>query len=187
MDFATLRGTLKAYWPGGQQAAHCVIRLSLREAYGGTQRLVEQDGAGVPVRVPPGVHTGDKIYIPDTSQRGSLMDRYCLVVVNDTAPFKRMGDDLHFELLIDAYSAIRGAEAAVPTLRGETTLTIPPWTAPGSTLRLQGLGMPRLGQPGAYGDLCVHLQVVVRNTATELERRLIGDIAGLSGWRFGRH
>jgi hypothetical protein len=38
-----------------------------------------------------------------------------------------------------------------------------------------------------HGDLCVHLQVIIPAEATPLERKLIGDVAWLCGWRFERH
>jgi len=183
MQYLQLRDSLRGYWPGGQLTGALVIGLSLSEAYQGGRRTLVHHGQRVTITIPPGVHTGAKIYLPPMGPVGPREAEYCTVVVHDQAPFKRCGDDLLLDANIDAFTAIVGGVVRVPTLFGHAPLSVPPGTAPGSILRLPGLGMPRLGHPHDHGDLCVHLRVRVRANATPLERKLIGDSAWLHGWR----
>ncbi len=187
MEYMRFVDTLRAYWPGGQEIVSCVIGLSLSEAYRGGRRMVERDGRHLAVMIPAGVHTGAKVYYPRLGQQSASEADFCTIVVHDEPPFKRCGDDLLMEFTIDAFTAILGGEVVVPTLFGKATLTVPAGTAPGATLRLEGLGMPVLGHPQEHGDLCVHLQVTVPEDATKLERRLIADNVWVRGWRLGHH
>jgi curved DNA-binding protein len=183
MDYQQVFDTLQDYWPGAQEAAVCVLDLTLLEAYTGTTRTIDWDGQPHTLTLGAGIHTGAKVYLPGRGQATPHAAEFCTVVVGDQPPFKRCGDDLHLEFTIDAFTAILGGEVRVPTLLGQAPLTVPPGTAPGSSLRVPGLGMPIDGRPEAHGDLCVHLTVTVPAGATDLERQLIADNAWLRGWR----
>jgi DnaJ-like protein len=187
MAYTNYLDTLQAYWPGAQQVVRHVIKLSLSDAYRGGQRTIERDGMRMRVTIPAGVHTNAKIYYPRLGRQSAHEADYCTVLVHDEPPFKRCGDDLHLEFIIDAFTAILGGEVVVPTLLDKATLSIPAGTAPGTTLRMEGLGMPMLGHPQQHGDLCVHLRVTVPDDATELERKLIADTVWLRGWHLGHH
>ena len=187
MEYQQFRDSLSGYWPGGQMVARSVIGLSLSEAYQGGRRTIERDGVVLPVTIPAGVHTGTKVYLARLGRGNARQAEYCAVVVHNQPPFKRSGNDLHLEFSIDAFTAILGGVVTVPTLFGQTELTVPPGTAPGSTLRLPGFGMPVLGHPQTHGDLCVHLQVDVPENVTDLERKLIDDCVWLRGWRLSQH
>jgi curved DNA-binding protein len=186
MDYAHVTDTLQAYWPGGQEQPECVIEVSLHEAYHGVERTIDVNGATLPVVIPAGVHSGAKVFPHGLNLEGPHGYQFCTVEVRDEPPFKRYGNDLHLDDKIDAFVAILGGEVTVPTLLGETQLTIPPGTAPGTTLRVPGQGMPINGHPEAHGDLLVHLEVQMPAHMTELERKLIADNAWLRGWRLGR-
>ena len=187
MQYAQVRDTLRGYWPGGQLIEPNVLGLSLSEAYHGARRVIERDGRRLLVNIPPGVHTGAKVYVTRTSQSNARRAEYCTIVVHDQPPFKRYGDNLHLEFSIDAFVAILGGTVQVPTIDGQAALQVPPGTAPGTTLRLPGQGMPIFGGPDQHGDLCVHLHVTVPEQATPLERKLIDDTAWLHGWHFHHH
>ena len=187
MEYMRFEDTLRGYWPGGQVAVPCVIGLSLSEAYRGGRRVVERDGVRMAVTIPPGVHTGTKVYFPRLGHQSAREADFCTTVVHDAPPFKRCGDNLHLEFSIDAFTAILGGEVVVPTLFDQATLTIPAGTAPGTTLHMEGLGMSVLGHPQEHGDLCVHLAVTIPEQANALERKLIADNIWLRGWRLGHH
>jgi DnaJ-class molecular chaperone len=187
MEYLRLEDAVRGYWPGGQLIVACVIGLSLSEAYRGGRRMIERDGVRTAVMIPPGVHTGAKVYFSSLGHQSAREADYCAVVVHDEPPLKRCGDDLHLEFTIDAFAAILGGEVEVPTLFDKATLTIPAGTAPGTTLRMAGLGMPVLGNPQEHGDLCVHLKVTIPEAATQLERKLIADNVWLRGWHLAHH
>jgi curved DNA-binding protein len=183
MEYPQLRDSLSGYWPRGQMSGSWVIGLTLSEAYQGVRRTIEHNGLRLRVTIPAGVHTGAKVYLPHRDRGSATVAEYGTIVVHDQPPFKRCGDDLLLDYTIDAFTAIVGGRVMVPTLFSQTLLTVPPGTGPGTTLRLASFGMPVLGHPQEHGDLCVHLRVQVRATATALERKLIVDNAWLRGWR----
>jgi curved DNA-binding protein len=183
MDYEHVFDTLRDYWPGGQEAPVCVVRLSLAEAYRGARRTIDWDGAPLTLTIPAGVHSGTRLYLPRHGHPTTHAAEFCTVLVDDAPPLKRCGNDLHLDFTIDAFTAIVGGEVQVPTLAGLALLRVPPGTGPGTTLRLPGGGMPLYGRPEEHGDLCVRLHVRVRPSATALERKLIDDSAWLRGWR----
>jgi DnaJ-class molecular chaperone len=70
---------------------------------------------------------------------------------------------------------VLGGRVTVPTVTGDVTLTIPPGSNTGSTLRLKGKGIPaRGGEPA--GDQYVRLKVVLPKPADEELK------AFLEGW-----
>ena len=183
MEHLQLRDSLRGYWQGGQTSGALVIGLTLSEAYRGVPRSIEHHGLRLPVTIPAGVHTGAKVYLRPRGRSSANEAEYCTIVVRDEPPFKRCGDDLMLDYTIDAFTAILGGTVMVPTLFAKVPLIVPPGTPPGSTLRLEGFGMPVLGHPQDHGDLCVHLRVTIPERATALERKLIADSAWLRGWR----
>jgi len=186
MEYLQLRDSLRGYWPGGQMSGSLVIGLTLSEAYHGLRRTIEHNGLRLPLTIPAGVHTGAKVYLPRRGRSSATEAEYCTIVVHDEPPFKRCGDDLLLDYTIDAFTAILGGTVMVPTLFAKAPLPVPPGTAPGSTLRLEGFGMPVLGHPSEHGALCVHLRVTIPDSATVLERKLIDDSAWLRGWRLNQ-
>lgn len=186
MEYPQVLDTIGSYWPQGLGGPHCLLNISLREAYTGAQRVVERNGERVRLAIPPGVHTGDRIYLPRSGREDAQGVHFCTVMVADQPPFKRFGADLHLDWSIDIRTFIHGDTVLVPTLSGQARLEVPAWTAPGTTLRLTGKGMPILNHPDMYGDLCIHLQATMPANATPLERQLIADAVRLSGWRLER-
>ncbi len=73
--------------------------------------------------------------------------------------FRVEGDALRREIAVTLDEAVLGAKVRVPTLDGPVTLTVPPKTSGGRTLRLKGKGLPRAG--GGRGDLLVALKIVL--------------------------
>ena len=182
MVYPQVVDTFRSYWPGERATPQAVVHLSLAEAYQGAQRTVEHAGRLVTLDLPPGVRSGARVYLPRTGQERTHVADYCGVIVHDQPPFQRSGDDLLLTWVVDVRSLFTGRAVAVPTLAEPAMLTIPAWTAPGTILRVPGRGMPVLGRPGAYGDLCVHLHVRLPAEANDLERRLIADLLKLQHW-----
>ncbi|MCC7359834.1 MAG: hypothetical protein IT317_10175 [Anaerolineales bacterium] len=182
MVYPQVVDAFRSYWPGERPAPRAVLHLSLAEVYHGAQRTVEYDGRSVTLDLPPGVHSGARVYLPRTGHEHASVAEYCGVIVQDQPPFQRMGDDLLLEWTVDVRSLCSGCQEEVPTLAGPATLTIPAWTAPGTILRVAGRGLPILGRPGLFGDLCVHVHGRMPAEATDLERRLIADLINLQHW-----
>ena len=116
------------------------------------------------VKVPPGVSTGQKLKLTakGNAARGTGDAGDLLVIVNvaEHDLVRRRGDDVLLDLPLTFAELVTGADVAVPTLDGVTTIRIPPASAPGRILRLGGRGLPRMGT-ASRGDLHVELTLDV--------------------------
>ena len=136
----------------GRPCAACVGR--------GVRRMVE----GVNVAIPPGVDAGCQVRIagegsaaPFGGPRGDLV---VSTRVQEHPHFTRKGDNVHCEVPITVWEALRGARIRVPTPQGEAVVVLPAGTAGRSVFRLRGQGIPRLAGDGP-GDLFVTVRVEI--------------------------
>ncbi len=134
------------------------------------------------VKIPAGVETGSRVRVagegPGGAGGGGRGDLYLKVTVRSDPRFERKGDDLYMDLPVPAFDAALGAEVAVPTLKGQVSMKIPPETSSGRTFRLPGYGMPHLKGGGA-GDQYVKVQVVIPAGLSPRERELFQDLRAL--------
>jgi len=134
------------------------------------------------VKIPAGVDTGSRVRVaaegPSGAGGGGRGDLYLKVSVRADPRFERRGDDLHVELPVPASEAALGAEVAVPTLKGQVSMKIPPETSSGRTFRLPGYGMPHLKGGGA-GDQYVKVQVTIPTGLGPREKELYQELRTL--------
>jgi curved DNA-binding protein len=166
-----------------EEAIKYPVEISLEEAYHGTKYIVRHGATHMEIDIPPGVRTGTRIRVPTTGDAlPAVSDTYLVIVIRPHPKFRRVGDNLHTRLSVDLFTALLGGEVRVPTLAGEMTFTLPPETPSGKTFCITGKGMPHLRQPREHGDLYVHTRVHVPADLTDLERKLIADVASWHGW-----
>ena len=165
-----------------------LTEVTLAEAYKGTERVLELQGAEgtsrtLTVKVPAGVRDGQRIRLAGQAHAGDgggrAGDLFLQVKVKPDPRFTRDGDDLRMELPVALHEAILGAEVIVPTLKGRVSLRIPPDTQNGRTIRLAGQGMPRAG--GGSGDLYVSVKLVLPTKLSDKERAYVQEIAAAHG------
>lgn len=148
--------------------------VSLHEAaMGGTRRVMLADGRQLEVRIPVGVKEGQQVRLKgqgNPGERGGPPgDALIAIKIAEHPNFRLDGRDLKMDLPITLKEAILGGKIGVPTLTGEVTLTVPPNSNSGRTLRLKGKGMPSSGSDPA-GDLYLRLVVTLPEKADrELE------------------
>lgn len=137
------------------------------------------------VKVPPGVATGQKLKIrgKGNDSRGDHMsgDLFVLVNVEDHPLFRRRGDDLLCEVPATFFEAALGADLAVPTLDGNTTIRVPAGTPSGKIFRLAGRGLPNLETPKRRGDLHYKVNVEVPTQLADRERAALRTAAEALG------
>lgn len=146
---------------------------------------VEDGQRSISVEVPPGVSTGTRLRL---SQRGEAVGRngragdlHVELVVSDDPRFERRDIDLIHKVRLDMVAATLGTRLKVPLLDGGATdLEIPPGTQPGSVFKIEGYGVPRLGQRGR-GDLMVVAAVEVPGEVSEEQTRLLREFERLRG------
>jgi curved DNA-binding protein len=162
------------------------IEITLAEAFGGAQRIVELDGRRLEVKIPAGVKTGSRVRVAGEAPAGAAKggprgDLYLRIKVLPHPNFERRDDDLHCEVAVDLFAALLGGEVHVPALAGSVALRIPAGTQVGRTFRLAGQGMPRLRAPQERGDLYARVRVMLPEKLSEAEQKLVRDWAALRG------
>jgi DnaJ-class molecular chaperone len=161
-----------------------VVYLDFLEAVRGATREVElvssdgrKDSERIEFRVPPGVTDGQKIRIRGKGQhgRGGQGDLIVTCRVQPHAYFKRNGLDILLDLPLSVKEAVLGAKIDVPTIDGESTLTVPPGTSGGAKLRLRSKGIddPRSGR---RGDMIVTVRVIVPKDVSDEGRAALDQI-----------
>ena len=143
--------------------------VSLHEAaLGGTRRVVLADGRQLEARIPPGVKEGQQIRLRGQGAPGENGgppgDAFITIHIAPHPFLERDGLDLRMDLPVTLKEAILGGKVLAPTLTGSVTLTIPPHSNSGRTLRLKGKGMPGTGGESP-GDLYVRLIVTLPEPA----------------------
>lgn len=137
--------------------------LPFRQAVEGSTVRLTVDGNAMTVRIPPGVHNGQKIRLRGKGQPGrgggEAGDLVVTVVVEHHPVFSLHGHNVHLTVPVTFPEAALGATIEVPTLDGGVVrLKVPAGTRSGQTLRVKGRGAPVAGAPG---DLMVTVEVAV--------------------------
>ena len=134
------------------------------------------------VNIPKGVREGQRIRLAGQGAAGagagSKGDLFLIVHFNENAAYERKGDDLYVDLPVSLYDLVLGAEARVPTMTGDVTMTIPAGTQNNKMLRLSGKGMPKRKDAG-YGDEYVRLIAQLPTNLTDKEQKLFRELAGI--------
>jgi molecular chaperone DnaJ len=135
------------------------------------------------VKVPPGVDDGMVIRLPGQGEAnangGPPGDLLIHAHVRRHPTFERHGDDLYIVQSVTFPDAALGRKLRVAGLVGEALqVTIPAGTQSGTALRLNGKGMPKVGEEGK-GDLFVVVEVRTPTDVSDRERALLLELAKL--------
>ena len=133
-------------------------------ARGGSRRIVLPDGREVDMRIPVGVRDGQQIRLKGQGapgrENGPAGDVLLTISVAAHPSMTRDGNDLRMDLPVTLGEAVLGGKVNVATLTGPVTLTIPPGSNSGTSLRLKGKGIPAHGGKPA-GNLYIRLVVTL--------------------------
>ncbi len=94
--------------------------------------------------------------------------------------FTRHGDDVVCQAPISFPQAVLGCEIEVPTLEGDTKLTIPHGTPTGKVFRISGLGVQHLHGRGR-GNQLVQVEIQVPKKLSAEQESLLREYARLTG------
>ncbi len=150
------------------------------------ERCAACEGQGLVIRdeeldvsIPPGVDDGAVKVVKGFGEHGrgggSDGDLHVLVRVREHDTFVRRGLDLHAQLTVTFPQATLGAKVKVPIIDGSADLEIKPGTAPGTTYRMRGKGVPAL-RSARRGDQLVHVEVDVPRKLSAEARRLVEEL-----------
>jgi molecular chaperone DnaJ len=130
----------------------------------------------LPVKVPEGVDTGDRIRLSGEGEAGRNGgppgDLYVEIRVREHAIFERDGSNLSCEVPISFVSASLGGTVEVPTLNGDVALKVPPETQSGRVFRLREKGIKPV-RGGPTGDLFCRIVVETPVNLTEEQQELL--------------
>jgi curved DNA-binding protein len=158
------------------------VRLSLEEAFRGTERTVQLDGRSFTARIPRGATDGQRLRLAGKGgpggNGGPAGDLYLQIVLEPHPLYRVSGHDLEIEVPLAPWEAALGAQVEIPTLEGRVTMKVPVGSKAGQKLRLAGKGLPRPG--GGAGDLYAVLGIVVPATLTEREKALFEELRAAS-------
>jgi molecular chaperone DnaJ len=130
------------------------------------------------VKIPAGARDGTRVRLAHEGSGGTAGgargDLYVVVRVKPHPRFERKGDDLVTDVPLPLDDAVLGGEVEVETLNGKRiAIKIAPLTQNGRSIRLGGLGMPKLDAKGKdQGDLFAKVRVVLPEELSDEERQL---------------
>jgi molecular chaperone DnaJ len=137
------------------------------------------------VKIPAGVDHGSQIRLTgegDGGARGGPAGNlYVDLQVQPHEHFKRIEDDLVYDLPLNVAQAALGSKVVVPTLDGEEIdLELKPGVQHGDVHVARGYGVPHLRGAGR-GDLLVRLHVVTPTRLTEEQREIMQQLSEMLG------
>ncbi|HEX9745492.1 MAG TPA: molecular chaperone DnaJ [bacterium] len=134
------------------------------------------------IKIPPGVDTNSRVRYEGMGEAGPnggpAGDLFVIARVAEHPFFKRKGDNLYCDIPVSVYEAALGEKVRVPTLNGETTLTIPSGVSSGEEITLKSKGMPHLRGWG-NGDQVCRIKVVTPAGLTRKQRELFKELQEL--------
>jgi molecular chaperone DnaJ len=142
------------------------------------------------ITIPAGVDNGTRLRISnegDAGTRGGAPgDLYVYLFVNEDEEFQRDGINVLSELKVSYLQAILGCRLEVNTVDGPVEMIIPPGTQPGTVMKLENRGVPRLGNPVSRGDHMITILIDIPTKVTPDERELLEKLAKIKGDRTGK-
>ncbi|CAM3728885.1 molecular chaperone DnaJ [Alicyclobacillus pomorum] len=133
----------------------------------------------VSVRVPAGVDNGTRLRIPGAGESspngGQPGDLHIVIRVRPHEVFEREGTNVYVDYPLTFVQAALGDEVEVPTLDGAVKLRIPEGTQTGTSFRLKGKGIVRLGS-NQRGDQHVRVHVITPTNLTERQKDLFREL-----------
>lgn len=108
------------------------------------------------IHIPAGIEDGDTVRYAGAGPAG--LDLIVTFRVKPNAEWQRNNSHLNTQVAVLVWDLIIGGNIAIKNIYGdELSVTIPPNTQPGTTLRVRGHGLPIKGQARSRGDLMLKL------------------------------
>ncbi|TNM62315.1 DnaJ C-terminal domain-containing protein [Aliirhizobium smilacinae] len=144
--------------------AHYTMEVSFLDAINGTTAPVSLgSGSSLDVKIPAGTRDGQVLRLRGKGVKGGAKghdgDALIEIKVKPHPFFKRDGDDIRVEIPITIREAVLGGKIRVPTPGGYLNVTLKPHTNTGTTLRLKGKGVTKIGS--GHGDLLATIKIVL--------------------------
>jgi DnaJ-class molecular chaperone len=164
--FGATRGRASAggFGAQGRDVRYTLDVDFLEAATGVKKRVTMPDGGVLDLAVPEGVADGQILRLKGKGapglRGGPAGDALIEIKVKAHPNFKRVGEDIEYDLPITIDEAVLGAKIEVPTISGRVQLTIPKGASSGRVFRLKGKGV-RNTSNGRTGDQLVSVRIVL--------------------------
>lgn len=172
------RGSASGKYKGEDVSAE--LTFNLKDVASTQQQTFDINGKKVRITIPAGVADGQKIKLKGHGNPGvnggPNGDLYITFNITEDKIFKRKGDDLSTEIVLDLYTAMLGGDVLVPTLTGDVNLKVKPETQPETRVRLKGKGFPVYKKEGSFGDLFVTYKVQLPKNLNEKQKELFEQL-----------
>jgi molecular chaperone DnaJ len=171
-----------------------VVRLEVCNLCAGTGEIItnpcsECRGQGVikqevtySVSVPPGVDDGSVLRLSDKGSYGprgaAPGDLYLHIKVKADPRYKRIDDNIIYELHISMVQAALGTKVEIDTLEEKKLIDILPGTQSGEKIVLRAQGVPHVRSRGR-GDFIIAVVVDIPKHLSREEEKLLRDLARL--------
>ena len=131
------------------------------------------------ITIPKGIDGGQVLKMSEQGEAGPYGgpagDLFVNIHIRPHKYFKRQGNNLIFDLVINFTQAALGDKIEIPTLSSNVKLRIPSGIQPGELIRLKGKGMSQLHSAGC-GDMIVRVQVDVPKKMSWEQKRIIKEL-----------
>ncbi|MEX2685114.1 MAG: DnaJ C-terminal domain-containing protein [Candidatus Sigynarchaeota archaeon] len=162
------------------------MEIDFMDAFTGGERQItfKDPSTGKPrtitVKIPAGVQDGQKLRLATLGMPGENGgppgDLYIAVHVRPRPGFDRKeNDDVSVVAEIPFTTAVLGGKVSVQGIDRTLTVTVPPGTKDGTTLRLKGQGFTKLKQ-NERGNLLVDIHVQVPDKINSKQRKLLEEL-----------
>jgi len=156
------------------------IQMSLEEAYSGTTRQLELETQKLQLKFKPGIKDGQVLRLKGKGGKGinGAEDGDILITVHvaEHPHYKRQGDVLHCDMVVDLYTAMLGGQTLIRTLRNPIKVNIAKETENGKIVRLKGMGMPRYDKENEFGDMYTKVSIKLPTNISLKETELFKEL-----------
>lgn len=118
----------------------------------------------IAINIPAGVAEGMQLSLQgkgNAARHGGVNGDLLVQILEEEHPdFKRNGDNIIYNLLLDYPTAALGGTIEIPTLDGRAKIKVEPGTQPGKQYGLRGKGLPSVNRYGV-GSLIVNVSVYI--------------------------
>eukprot|EP01023_Acetabularia_acetabulum_P010870 TRINITY_DN14956_c0_g1_i2.p3 TRINITY_DN14956_c0_g1~~TRINITY_DN14956_c0_g1_i2.p3 ORF type:complete len:243 (-),score=39.05 TRINITY_DN14956_c0_g1_i2:135-863(-) len=137
----------------------------------------------VDIQIPAGIDDGQRLRLAGEGSAGRrggpVGDMFVKIHVTKHPKLERKGINIQTEVELNYTEAILGGAVIVDTIDGEVELRIPAGTQPGSTLKLAGKGVPKIGARDKRGDQMVRIRVKIPTQLSSEEKNLVQQLDDL--------
>lgn len=161
------------------------LQIGFMDAFHGGERRVNfslSDGTrrDITVKIPKGIQDGARLRVAGrgapSRSGGPAGDLFVVIQLAPHPDFRRVGDSLETDVELKISEALLGVSKDVPTPEGPKKVKIPEGVAPGTKIRLRGMGFPLQGTD-ERGDLFAVVKVTVPKKLSKEQRHAAEELA----------